>query len=83
MTNISVYKASLINLYGFVPTGEETKLPSVLQGKQVNWTYFKDVQVNHDTILIGVFGRDILNGIADRGFYVCPVSFTSQIFPDC
>ena len=83
MTNISVYKASLVHFYGFVPNGEETNLPRVLQGKQVSWTYFKDIQVDHDTILIGVFGRDILNGIADKGFYVDSASFISQIFPDC
>lgn len=74
MTKVSVYKSNLKCVFGCVFPNEAHKLPLKINGNSASWKYWKDIDIEENTLLIGENPKKILADISSNGFHVCKIT---------
>lgn len=74
MTIVSVYKSNHNGVYGVTLPEDMSKLPSDINGEPIQWQHWKNKDIDENLPLIGANPKAILDGIAQHGFYVAPVT---------
>ena len=74
MTKVTVYKSNSKIIYGFTLPNEMEQLPTTIKGKPVIWQKWKDIDIDENSPLIAADPKEILDGIAENGFYVAGAS---------
>lgn len=70
MIKVTVYESKSRSIYGFTLPNEITKLPTTIKGKIITWQKWKDIDIDENSPLVAADPKEILEGIAENGFYV-------------